>query len=368
MCMYVHVFAEMSSLEFLSDDCILKILEYLAFEDQFKLWHIDPKSRLALVIASQWQRHGYIQVSRKIFENIPESVYNYYLECFSPFARHIFLSELPANLLQQLGEHRFPKVQHLEYQGWHRAAREIFRKCFPTLESLSLWEKGQELKITHWTGLQRLGIRLNISRATFSEICHHIPHLRHLGVRIYPPWQNGFFAAIEGLTKLESLEAHIPEISEENIIRLMTLPNLRKLRICNLFKRSAVLTEIGRLCGRQVVAISLVETSPPLYEHTPFRSNDQIWNMLKPFTQLKHLRISHMDLEEAFFAFNKAQMREILQQRNEPLMLHFYKTGRESEILQHFKHPKIEVSFKPFELKSSFPWNSEFSFIEIDFA
>ncbi|KAH8409882.1 hypothetical protein KR009_000297, partial [Drosophila setifemur] len=371
---------------------ISKIIEYLNLREQLQLWQAtDSTSRLGGVVSYCWQRQNSHTVFRNTFEGIP-AVLEDFLRCICSSVTVLTLNYLPMEQLELWKNHVFPNLRELYYMGDENGDEDddsdiaILVKCFPQLESIGLSGNSSGQHISQWRNLRRLDMQLcwYLSTQCFEEICQN-PRLQMLNIQWRRSEEDAYVQAILKLLDLEELEVDIVNLSQENTRQLMSLPKLRKLRLHHFDHLDDLLLDICRLRGHDVMAATfndniwmrpldvlaklynlrsltiiddegcididfsaLINCFPRLeqlhLDNSLIWSNaDGIWSVVGSCPKLKLFAMSNMDLNEEFFAFSASTMNRVLDSREDPLVMHFYKTG--SQISERFRHRSLKLSY-----------------------
>ncbi|KAH8350764.1 hypothetical protein KR084_011031 [Drosophila pseudotakahashii] len=387
----------MACIDNLNDDCLLKIVEYLNLEEQLQLWKSsEPSSRLRSVLTYTWQHQTDHSLDQETFEGSPDILLEF-LQSIRLTVAELTLRYLNLDQLKHWKNHTFPNLRDLTYMGDENNDMEgdsdiaILVNCFPQLEGIGLSGNASGQHISQWRNLRRLDLQLcwYLSTQYFEEICQNLGNLQTLSVQWHKAEEDAYVRAISSLQELEELELDIVHLGSENTSKLMRLPKLRKLRLQNYDQLDELLSEIGRLRGQDVVTaafsdniwmrrpevlakfrnlrcLTLVDDEGcgaidfrsitncfPLLEQLHLENSriwsnaDGIWDAVLACPRLRVFSISNQVLYDEFFAFSKSTMSRALNQRKEALTMHFYKTDKEALIAQHFRHPKLIVSYNP---------------------
>ncbi|EDV59105.1 uncharacterized protein LOC6540844 [Drosophila erecta] len=384
----------MACIENLNDDCLLKIVEYLNLEEQLELWKsCESASRLRSVISYTWQRQEEHTVDQETFKDNYE-VLDEFLQCIRFTVAELTLRYLTMDQLKQWKGHTFPNLRQLTYLGDENSDIDgdvdiaILVACFPELEAIGLSGNTSGNHISRWRNIRRLDLQLcwYLSTQCFEEICQNL-RLQALGIQWHSAEEDAYVRAISRLQELEELELDIVHLGSDNISQLLSLPKLKKLRLHNFEQLDDLLSDIGRIRGQDVLAaafsdniwmkrtevlaklrnlrsLTLVDDEGccaidfrtiincfPLLEQLHLENSriwlnaDGIWDAVLACPRLRVFSMSNQVLYDDFFAFSKSTMNRALNQRMEALTMHFYKTDKEDLISQHFRHPKLNVSF-----------------------
>ncbi|XP_017041331.1 uncharacterized protein LOC108088169 [Drosophila ficusphila] len=384
----------MECIEVLNDDCLLKIVEYLDLEEQLQLWQsADSNSRLRSVISYAWQHRTEHALDQDTFGG-KRGLLDVFLYSIRCTLTELTLKYLTTDQLDRWRYFTFPNCRELTYMADEDSEIEgdsdiaILVYCFPHLEAIGLSGNCSGQHISRWTNLRRLDLQLcwYLSTQCFEDICQSL-RLQSLSIQWHKAEEDAYVRAICQLQELEELELDIVNLSPENTRKIMLLPKLKKLRLHNFELLDEVLADIGRQRGQDVVTavfsdniwmrsteilgkfrgircLTLVDDEGccavdfrtiiscfPLLEQLHLENTriwanaDGIWDVVLACPRLKVFSMSNQTLYDEFFAFTKATMNRALNQRMEPLCMHFYKTGKETLISQHFRHPKLHVSF-----------------------
>ncbi|XP_052837783.1 LOW QUALITY PROTEIN: uncharacterized protein LOC128253433 [Drosophila gunungcola] len=390
----------MACIEDLNEDCLLKITEYLNLEEQLQLWRSsEPTSRLRSVLSYTWQHQTHHIVDPETFGRTGRDVIQEFLQCIRSTVTKLTLQYLAMDLLEQWKPHTFPNVSELTYMGDENSEMDgdsdvaILVGCFPHLEGIGLSGNASGQHIGQWRNLRRLDLQLcwYLSTQCFEEICQNLQlTLQALSIQWHRAEEDAYVRAICTLQALEELELDIVHLGSENTARLLSLPKLRKLRLHNFSQLDDLLRDIGSQRGRDVVAaafsdsiwmtrseilakfqslrcLTLVDDEGccaidfrttvikcfPLLEQLHLENSriwpnaDGIWDVVLACPRLRLFSLSNQVLYDDFFAFSKSTMDRALHQRMEPLTMHFYRTGKEALISQHFRHPNLKICFSP---------------------
>ncbi|EDX03987.1 uncharacterized protein LOC6731243 isoform X1 [Drosophila simulans] len=384
----------MALIENLNADCVLKIVEYLNLEDQLKLWKSsEPASRLRSLISYIWQRHGEHTIESYTFDGDYELL-NEFLQCIRLTVSELTLQYLTMDQLERWRGHTFPNMRQLTYLGDETSDIEgdadiaILVDLFPQLEAIGVSGNTTGNHISRWRNIRRLDLQLcwYLSPQAFEDICQNL-RLQTLSIQWQKIEENAYVRSICMLQELEELELDIVYLSRDNISQLLGLPKLKTLRLHDFDQLDDLLWNIGSIRGQDVLTaafsnniwmrptevlaklrnlrcLTLVDDEGcavinfstiikcfPLLEQLHLENSriwvnaDGIWDVLLASPRLRELSISNHVLYDEFFAFNKSTMNRALNQRTEPLTIHFYKTGMEDMVSKHFKHPNLNVSF-----------------------
>ncbi|XP_017005371.2 uncharacterized protein [Drosophila takahashii] len=404
----------MACIDNLNDDCLLKIVEYLNLEDQVQLWKSsESSSRLRSALSYAWQRQTNHTVNRKTFEGNPDVLHEF-LRSIRLTVAELSLENLNMDQLKQWKNHTFPNMRDLSYTVHRDNKMEedsdiaILVNCFPLLEGFEVCANASGQHISQWRNLRRLDLQLcwYLTTQNFEEICQSLGNLQTLKIQWLIHEEDDFVRAISSLKELEELELHIYDLGTENTSKLMRLPKLRKLRLWNYDNLDKILSDIGRLRGQDMVSavfednifiwktrvmskfrylrcLTLVNGEEcdaidfrsitncfPLLEQLHLKSSrilsnaNEIWDVVLACPRLRVFSMTNQVLHDEFFAFSKSIMSRALNQRKEALTIQFYKTDKEALIAQHFRHPKLIVSYNPTNINTRLLY----AIIELEFV
>ncbi|XP_022219232.2 uncharacterized protein LOC111071978 [Drosophila obscura] len=396
----------------LNDDCLLKIIGYLDFNEQMDLWEAtEDTTRLCSAVAYTWSRKFQNCLYRETFEGRLHTL-DGFLESMKGTLKHLTITYLPEDQMERFSRHVFPNMRVLDYMAdetddWvDDSDIKILVNCFPQLESLKLTGmcKGHDLyKMKH---IRHLDIAQcwNLSCESIENVCEHL-RLRVLCVQWRRSEEKTYVGAISKLKELEELEVEV--VQQESIPQLMRLPKLRKLRIITNHECELVMN-IAQLRGRDIVSASFNDSiwlwttstwTPcrnlrkltiiddegcswakfrkvilcfPLLEQVHlensriFDTADELWDLVSICPHLKRLAMSHYILYNIFFKFDAARMVAVLDKRKQPLLLQCFETSAEDMVLQLFKHPKLKISFEALEYSPVAPEAIELEFLPLD--
>ncbi|EDW37338.1 GL26206 [Drosophila persimilis] len=396
----------------LNDDCLLKIIEYLDFDDQLELWQAtDDTTRLCLAVAYSWHRMPQTCLYRETFEGRLHAL-DGFLESMKGTMKHLTITYLPGDQMERFSKLVFPNMRVLDYMAdetddWDEDSDiKIIVNCFPHLESLKLTGMSKGNDIYQMRNIRHLDIAQcwNLSVACIENVCEHL-RLRVLCVQWRRSEEKAYVGAISKLNELEELEVEV--VQQESIPQLMRLPKLRKLRIitnheCELVRDIAVLrgkdiisasfndsiwlwtTKTWTPCrnlrnltiindeGCSWVKFRRVILCFPLLEQVHlensriFDTADELWDLVSICPHLKRLAMSHCILYNVFFKFDAARMGAVLDKRTQPLLLQCFKTSADDLVLQLFKHPKLKIFFEALEYSPVAPEAIELEFLPLE--
>ncbi|XP_016987496.1 uncharacterized protein LOC108050351 isoform X2 [Drosophila rhopaloa] len=369
----------MSCIENLNEDCLLKIIEYLDLEEQLQLWQsFKPTSRLRSVLSYRWQHQTNHSLDAETFVQDPE-ILDVFLQCIQPTVSELTLRYLTMDLLEHWKNRIFPNLRELTYMGDENSELDgdsdiaILVGCFPHLEGIGLSGNSSGQHISRWRNLRRLDLQLcwYLNTQCFEEICQNL-RLQTLSIQWHRAEEDAYVRAICTLKELQELELDIVHLSTENTSKLLRLPKLSKLRLHHFEELDDLLSDIGNQRGQDVVAaafsdniwmrpsnilakfqslrcLTLVDDEGccaidfrttiincfPLLEQLHLENSriwlnaHGIWEVALACPRLRDFSLSNQILYDEFFVFCESTMKRALDQRTEPLRMHFYKTGKE---------------------------------------
>ncbi|XP_037711781.1 uncharacterized protein LOC119548554 isoform X2 [Drosophila subpulchrella] len=402
----------MSSIASLNDKCLLKIAEYLDIGEQLCLWQAtDPTSRLNIILLNCWQSQNNHFLHGKIFEDKPELLHKF-LECISSTVVKLTVVDFSLDQASGFRSHSFPKARVLDYSREESDVddMETLVTCFPLIESFKMSVKDEILSAHHvvrWERLRKLDIMeasMHWKTKCFQEVCQKL-ELQLLSVAWIESEEDAYVEAICKLQELEELQLELMVLSRENTRKLLTLPKLKKLRLDEFEDVTDLLDIVVEMRGQDVVSLTCNENFwlylipnhfqnvrkvciinegvvegiwtaesfnkslrefPCLVElylkdTTIWGTGDEFWDMIYSCPQLQLIYLHSHEIDDGCLEFSASTMDKALCQRQNPLVIHFFKTSHEELLLSH---SKIEISFKV--LKDAYP-NLYGGLLELEF-
>ncbi|KAH8289999.1 hypothetical protein KR018_010107 [Drosophila ironensis] len=308
-------------MDILTEDAMLKIIEYLDLKDQVQLHRaLDtaPYTHLSAVITYSLQRRTKYSLNPYTLE-CPQ-ILNAFLQCICPTVKELTLTGLPRDQLEQFYPLKFPAMLDLISINIQRNGK--FFQCFSNLESLTMIGGSAGKYINRFRKLQRLDVDF---------LYRGIPFLR-------------------GLEEMKLTNAFMSRDKFETIVNL---PKLRELVLVDLF--DGELEYILKKRGQDVLAanISLFDGDFIRFETMRrncsrfFQSPEYIWSFVAACPKLKILTVS--DFDNNFCT--TSTMKRVLDLREDTLVMHLPKNKNQSLICNDFKHPKLVISFEDLKRK-----------------
>lgn len=311
-----------------------------------------------------------------------ETVFNNFLSFISFTVVELHLAGFPLVKLEVFRNHCFYNTRQLEYSREDSdhdddTDMEILVKCFPLIESFKMSGNGSGQHVAGWEHLQRLDITEaseNWQTKYFQKVCLQCP-LKFLCVRWWSESkEDAYVESISKLQGLEELHLEFNQLSKENTSKLLGLPKLHKFRFDEFENVEDLLNEVVEIRGEDVVALTCNENfwlwlNPnrfknvrkvaiidegvvegiwcagsfnealrefPLLEKlylentSVWSDGEEFWDTVSSCPQLKLLHLTNLNIEEdKLFQFSEETVQKALSLRNEPLAIHFVKSGCE---------------------------------------
>ncbi|KAH8251213.1 hypothetical protein KR032_003266, partial [Drosophila birchii] len=359
-----------------------KIIDYLSLDVQLQLWQAtESKSRLSLAILKAWQRKDKHCLHWSESLDDREVVFQSFLNSICSIVKELELSGFPLVKIEVFRHHRFCNTRKLVYSREESDLDDgtdmaILLKCCPQLESLEMRGNGTGHHVDRWKHLQRLNIieaSENWKTKQFLKVCLECP-LKFLCVRWRESEEDAFVESISKLQELEGLHLEFNQLSTENTHKLLSLPKLRKFRFGEFENVEDLLNDVFEIRGKDVVALSCNENFwlyliPNRFENVSkiviidegvvkgiwyaqsfnealrefpqlkelhlentsvWSDGEEFWNTISCCPWLKLLYLVKLNIDnDKLLQFSEETIQKALSQREEPLVIHFVKTGCE---------------------------------------
>lgn len=332
-------------LDKLNDDCLLRIIKYLSFPDQIKLWkaNYNCSERLNANIRWVWRHQSIYQWDEITYcLNYDPEMIDEFLSCICDKLQTLKIEGLSLQRVQRWVKDEYPNMRELEY--WmHRgedscAVLEIFAELFPALTSLTPHDEIHRLRTDKFTQLRRLDLTecqvvdLKESKSLEELIIDFGPDsidFNFESLMCFPKLQKLSFKHHDGFEKL--LDKIVFE--RRNYITKISFPStvkfsnrLSQFNRFNLFmpihneniENSFTVEKLKTLVAKlpRLEQLDLIDCNC-------FSKEIDLWNTVSACPSLNLLNITLMT-EGGFFESSSDHMNQALRDRSVPLTLNCY--------------------------------------------
>ncbi|KAH8263473.1 hypothetical protein KR044_009336, partial [Drosophila immigrans] len=343
-------------LEALNDDCWLDIIKYLKLEDQIALYEATKGvlNRVNSNVVYAWEHQicfTFNYLTYEKFEQMPELM-DIFLSSINATVQKLKLEMVTVEFLKRWENYTFPSMETLEYtfEEWDtylergNATILIVAKLFPGLSSLKPYGGINSDLLPNWPQLRKL----DLSKWTpdyygfyLPENLKKCPQLEELIVSDSFRWPQ-YYDELMALPKLHTFTFCLYDCDDELRDQLLEkcgkeihtiifnscvwefssylLHKMSNLRRMTLLEHDVLTTdEFCELFGgfKQLEHIDLID-------HCIRYGEAEFWQIVASCPSLKVLNISGINLNDDFFSLDRLVMNDTLNNRSQPLTLHYH--------------------------------------------